>query len=288
MAGRLRVSVVVPVYDEAEMIGPCLDALLAQSVPADEIIVVDNNSTDATLARLTAYAGRVTVLREPRQGVHHARTAGLNAAGGDVLARIDADTRVGPGWVGHLHTAFTDARVRAVTGPVRYYDIALPRLVDAVDLLLRQAWVRCCQGRLDWVHGANMAIRAQAWRSVRGSLCDDRGVHEDLDLGIHLYAAGERVAFVPALVAGTSSRRIRDRAPDFRAYLLMTERGYARHAAVVRRGAYHRAWVTARLLMSLRRPVRALHLVRSRGGRGPAAARKNPMSATGPGGASST
>ena len=280
MAPRLRVTIVIPVHNEADMIGPCLDAVLGQRVAADEVIVVDNNSTNATAERLSAYEGRIRVVREARQGVQFARTAGFDAASGDVIGRIDADTRLPAGWVEGLHAVFARPGVRGVTGPIAYYDIALPRLVAAADLLLRRAWVRTGGPRLDWIYGANMAIRADAWRAVRETLCHDRLVHEDHDLGIHLYAAGQAVVFAPELTAATSSRRIRDSPRDFRAYLRMTELGCKRHAVLVQKNAFLRAWVTGRILLVLFPPLRVLHFLHHRGGRRPAAARRrNPMSA---------
>ncbi len=283
---RLRVSLVIPVFNEEETIGPCLDAILSQTVPADEVIVVDNGSTDGTADRLRAYRGRVISLHEPRQGVLHARNAGLDAAAGDLIGRIDADTLLPPRWVEQIHDLFADRTVGAITGPARYYDIPLPRLIARLDLWLRAAWARDTGQRLDWIYGANMAIRASAWRAVRGVLCEDPGVHEDVDLGIHLFHGGHRVIFAPQLAAGMSARRIRDSLRDFRAYLRMTEHSYATHSAIASPHAYRRAWLTNRLLLLCYVPLRFLHyaheagrLRRSpRGRRSAWAARKNPMS----------
>ncbi|MEU8664931.1 glycosyltransferase family 2 protein, partial [Actinoplanes philippinensis] len=89
----MLISVVVPVYNEEHFLRACLDAILRQHEPVHEIVVVDNGSDDATPRILDEYAGRVTILHEPRRGVQHARNRGLDAATGDVLGRIDADTR---------------------------------------------------------------------------------------------------------------------------------------------------------------------------------------------------
>lgn len=283
---KLRVSVVIPVYNEEDMIGPCLDAILSQTVAADEIIVVDNGSTDATADRLRSYSGRVISLREPRRGVHHGRNTGMDAAAGDLICRIDVDTRLPPGWIEQIHDLFADRTVGAVTGPARYYDILLPGLIARLDLLLRAAWARAERQRLDWVYGANMAIRASAWRAVRGTLCEDRESHEDVDLGIHLFHAGYRVIFVPELAAGTSSRRIRDSRRDFRSYLRMTEHSYATHAGLAGRNSYQRARLTNRLILLCYFPLRFLHYsylagsirLPPRGNHGSATIRKNPMS----------
>ncbi|MCO8270262.1 glycosyltransferase family 2 protein [Actinoplanes sp. TRM 88003] len=90
----MSLSVIVPVFNEERFLGACLDAVLAQHEPVHEVIVVDNNSTDGTREVLAAYAGRVLVLRESRQGVQHARNRGLDAASGTVFGRIDADTAI--------------------------------------------------------------------------------------------------------------------------------------------------------------------------------------------------
>jgi len=84
---------VVPVHNEETFLKPCLDAVLAQDEPVHEIIVVNNDSIDGTAGILATYHDRVTVLDEPRQGVQHARTTGLNAATTPLIGRIDADTR---------------------------------------------------------------------------------------------------------------------------------------------------------------------------------------------------
>jgi len=260
VAGQnLRVSVVVPAYNEEDAIGPCLDALLSQTVAADEIIVVDNNSIDGTAAVLRVYQDRIAAIREPRPGVYYARNAGLDAATGDVIVRIDADTRLPAHWIEQVHELFLDPTVAAVTGPARYYDIRLRGLIARADLLLRSAWARSTGQRLDWIYGANMAVRASAWRAVRGSLCEDRAIHEDVDLGIHLFHAGHRIIFVPTLAAYTSARRIRDSRRDFRAYLRMTESCYISHAALASSHAHRRAWLTNRLIMTFYFPLRLLH-----------------------------
>jgi hypothetical protein len=138
---------------------------------------------------------------------------------------------------------------------------------------------------MDWLFGANMAVRATAWRAVRGSLCVEPDVHEDLDLGIHLHAAGLRITFDPRLRVGTSGRRIADRFGDYRDYLLMAEAGYRKHRTLVARGSYTRAWLTARVLLGLFPLLRflyAAHFGRSSGTSTVTAlrrlrGRKNPM-----------
>src|SRR5689334_13492261 len=95
---QLRVSFVIPVYNEAEQIADCLQAIAQQTVAPFEVLVIDNNSNDGTAA-VAANFPFVKVLRERRQGVVYARDRGCNAAKGDIIARIDADTIISEDWV---------------------------------------------------------------------------------------------------------------------------------------------------------------------------------------------
>jgi glycosyltransferase involved in cell wall biosynthesis len=273
----MLISVVVPVYNEEQFLRPCLDAIFRQQEPVHEVIVVDNGSGDGSLRVLDEYAGRVTLLRESRRGVQHARNLGLDAASGDVIGRIDADTRLAPGWSRAVRETFEDPVVQAATGPVAYYDIAWAGLIDGGDAVFRWVWGR---GSLDWLLGANMAIRATAWRRVRPSLCTDAEVHEDIDLGIHLHGEGSATVFAAGMRAGTSARRIANRFRDYRAYVLMTERTYRRHPGGPRPHAYARAWLTGRIQLLLFPSLRLVYALAQprpwatlrRGG-----GRKNPM-----------
>jgi glycosyltransferase involved in cell wall biosynthesis len=273
----MLISVVVPVYNEEQFIRSCLDAIFRQHEPVHEVIVVDNGSSDGTLRVLDEYAGRVTLLREPRRGVQHTRNRGIDAANGDVIGRIDADTRLAPGWSRAVRETFENPAVQAATGPVAYYDIALAGLIDAGDAVFRRVWSR---GSLDWLLGANMAIRAAAWRRVRPALCTDTAVHEDIDLGIHLHGAGLATVFAAGMRAGTSARRIANRFRDYRAYVLMTEQTYRRHPGWARPRAYGRAWLTGRVQLLLFPSLRLAYALAQphpwaalrRGG-----GRKNPM-----------
>jgi glycosyltransferase involved in cell wall biosynthesis len=273
----MRISVVVPAYNEEEFIRACLDAVLRQGEPVHEVIVVDNGSGDGTLRALAGYADRVTLLHEPRRGVHHARNRGLDAATGDVIGRIDADTRLTPGWSRAVRETFEEPAVQAATGPVTYYDVALAGLVDGGDAVFRRVWNR---GPLDWLLGANMAIRATAWRRVRPALCADDGVHEDIDLAIHLHGDEQTAVFASGMRAGTSARRIANRFRAYREYVLMTERTYRRHPGRSRPHAYARAWLTARVQLLLFPSLRLAYALAQprpwaalRGGGG----RKHPM-----------
>src|SRR5579863_7730993 len=85
------VSVVIPAYKAAHTIGRALDSLLAQTRPADEILIIDDGSPDDIAGAVAPYGDRVTLLRKPNSGAASARNAGLDRVRGEWVAFLDAD-----------------------------------------------------------------------------------------------------------------------------------------------------------------------------------------------------
>ena len=85
------ISVVIPAYNAERTLAAALDSVIAQTRHADEVIVVDDGSTDATAAIAGAYGPPVRCLSLANGGVARARNAGIAAAGGDLVAFLDAD-----------------------------------------------------------------------------------------------------------------------------------------------------------------------------------------------------
>src|SRR5712691_9739347 len=121
-ADIVTITTIVCAYNESRLLPACLFSLLAQTRPPDEILVVDNASTDETGAVARAIPG-VRVIDEPRKGLVVAREAARRVAAGDVVAYIAADCRVPPQWLERIEARFTagDGLV-GVTGRYRFYD----------------------------------------------------------------------------------------------------------------------------------------------------------------------
>lgn len=85
------ISVLIPVYNGADYLDACIRSVVDQSLPAEEIVILDDGSEDATPSVATAWGDRVRYLRVPHGGLPYARNHALRAARGDVIAFIDAD-----------------------------------------------------------------------------------------------------------------------------------------------------------------------------------------------------
>src|SRR5690348_3177650 len=87
------VSVVITTYNHAAFLDDAIRSVVYQSVPANEIIVVDDGSTDHPDIVVSRYC-RVRLIRQPNQGLSAARNTGLEAAVGDRIIFLDADDRL--------------------------------------------------------------------------------------------------------------------------------------------------------------------------------------------------
>jgi glycosyltransferase involved in cell wall biosynthesis len=233
---NLRISIVIPVYNEAASIADCLDAIAMQTVKPFEVIVVDNNSTDETVAIAESY-WFVKVISESHQGVVYARDTGFSYAHGDVIGRIDADTIISETWVETLQQIFSCSSVAAVSGAAQYHDVALAKVCNAVDLVLRRYLAKKL-GKYVGLQGANMALRRAVWKDIKKEVCNSKGMHEDLDLGSHASDLGLRNIFDERLVASIGFRQANSPFATFSHYLMLNPRTYEAHGLYVRRYVY--------------------------------------------------
>lgn len=204
MSNRLTISIIIPAYNEEDYIGECLRSIAKQTLEPNEVIVVDNGSTDKTaeIARSFLF---VTLISEKKSGLTLARNTGFAAASGDILCRINADVRLDPGWAKAVRDAFTDSKCAAITGPAvtqnLLYDI-FPKHTTAYTRLYLRGASSYFGVAIMW--GANMALRRSIWLSISRNTCaDDRLVHEDQDLSLLIAAAGGRIKMVPNMLVNT-------------------------------------------------------------------------------------
>ncbi|HET6301197.1 glycosyltransferase family A protein [Microbacterium sp.] len=208
--GTLRVSVVIPVKDDDRALSRCLDALARQTRRADEIIVVDNGSSDASA--LVARGAGAHVVRCERPGIPAASATGYDAASGDVILRLDADCVPASTWVDTMTDAF-DRRpdVDAFTGHARFVDG--PRVLRTVLAAMYLGFFGLVMvptlGHAP-LFGSNLGMRASTWRAVRDAVHqDDPELHDDIDLAFHVGDVG-RIRYLPRAGMGISMRPFGD------------------------------------------------------------------------------
>jgi glycosyltransferase involved in cell wall biosynthesis len=210
----MKLSFVIPAYNEAATIGRCLDSILRalQGQPGDsEIIVVDNGSTDDTAAIAGRYPG-VTVVPEPRKGITFARQAGFVKSSGELVANLDADTRLTPGWLETVRRAFArDPRLVCLSGPFIYDDAPRAVRISArsfygvafLAYLVNRYLLRV--GSL--VQGGNFVCRRWALERIGGFDTTIQFYGEDADIARRLHRQG-KVAFTFRLPIYASARRL--------------------------------------------------------------------------------
>lgn len=231
-----NVSIIIPAYNEQATIRSCLLAAVMQTVPATEIIVVDNKSTDATAEVVRSVMAEhptapiMLIAQNDAQGLIPTRNLGLNTATGDVLGRIDADSILEPNWVEQVQLAFADDEIAAATGPVLYYDMPLRRFGLRADDRTRRVILKLSRD-YHFLFGSNMAIRASAWLEIRDTVCRDEAdlMHEDIDLSIHLAQHDLKITYVSEMISGMSARRLEDSLRDYTFYVNRFERTYSSH-----------------------------------------------------------
>lgn len=202
----MKISLVIPVYNEEAIIEPCLKAVFSQTEPADEVILVDNNCTDRSIKIAKKYP--VRIVKEKQQGISYARNKGFNNAKYDIIGRIDCDTILPPDWVKKVKQTFrAHPEYLAITGPIFFHDLAIKHIASPIHSLIYYHLLKRIHG-FYFVIGCNMALRKSAWHKVKNLvIMDNRQVHEDLDLAIQIAKFGQ-IGYVRNMAANISGRRI--------------------------------------------------------------------------------
>jgi glycosyltransferase involved in cell wall biosynthesis len=203
-------SVIVCAYNEEQFLPACLSSLLNQTRPPDEIIVVNNSSTDRT--RSVAEEAGVRVIDEPRRGLVIARETGRLQAIGDVLVYVDADCRAPAGWLEQVSRAFdTPIPPAAVTGPYRFYDWDLLGrwLIRAYDLSVAPMTHFLAQDVFHLgaiLYGGNFAVRRDVLGAIGGFDTSIEFHGEDTNLARRVSKVG-RIRLQSKCYVFTSARR---------------------------------------------------------------------------------
>ena len=196
-------TVMIPAYNEADSIADTIRSLQRQTFAPDEIIVIDDCSTDATAEVAAAFG--VTVLRPPQNtgSKAGAQTFALGSVRTEMVMALDADTTLSQDAIEQLLPAFADPEVTAACGFV------LPRHVRTlwergryVEYMLAFGFFKRVQdgyGKPLISSGCFSIYRTEELRALGG--WSTRTLAEDMDLTWTIYEAGKKVRFLPAAVS---------------------------------------------------------------------------------------
>ncbi|MDC7784292.1 glycosyltransferase family A protein [Rhodoplanes sp. TEM] len=185
----MPLSVIVPVYNGAPWLAATLDSALAQSLPADEIVIVDDGSTDASPDILRAFGDRLRVIRQPNAGVAAARNAGLAQARGDLICFLDQDDL----WPADRNRLLVEALAA---------DPAADLAAGRVEILWERAEPPTRPEETDTLHRQTLLGSLCVRRSVferLGPLSTAVGYGDDLDFAMLRREAGLRTVMLDAV-----------------------------------------------------------------------------------------
>jgi glycosyltransferase involved in cell wall biosynthesis len=213
------VTVVIPVRDSREDLKSCLEALRRQTVPADEILVVDDGSSDGTAEAAAERGARV--VRQDRLGASRARNRGVAESSGEYVCFLDADCIAEPTWLAELCRPLRNDR--SISGTIGRYETDQSSLIARfVQLEVEGRYRRMTgQDRIDFLNSGTCAFR----RDVIARYPYDPEFQrlEDVELSFRLSRGGEAMVYVPAAI-------VKHRHPESFRALLRRKFNYARYA----------------------------------------------------------
>ena len=220
MTNMPKLSVVIPTHDTRELTLRCLAALWLCDPQPDEVIVVDDGSSDNTSYSVLRKYPRHVVVRLPKnEGFSVAANHGMARASGDLLLLLNSDTEVEPLSLGTVFKAFAEDPDLGIAGAALKHLDGAPQwsggrrptpawcfaLASGIPALLGRAsawrWLRPPSGsgggHVDWVAGSAMVVRRSVWEEVGPFDLGYRFYCQDLDLCQSAVDAGWKIKILP-------------------------------------------------------------------------------------------
>jgi glycosyltransferase involved in cell wall biosynthesis len=210
----MKLSVVIPAHNEEAYIGPCLKAVLKEVARCGlsvEVLVVNNASTDCTAPIAARFPG-VRVVNEPCKGLSRARNRGYLESCGELIANIDADCLMPPGYLTRVVRHFErNPRLSLLSGPFFYNDLPQTAQIMTQVLYMFQYFPNVLGQRVfkmgALAQGGNFVVRRTMLDKVGGFDTSLTFWGEDADAAIRLSRVG-LVTFSMRLRMKTSARRL--------------------------------------------------------------------------------
>jgi peptidoglycan/xylan/chitin deacetylase (PgdA/CDA1 family)/GT2 family glycosyltransferase len=206
------VSVVIPAYNEENYLLSCLESIRKQDYASEyEVIVVDNASTDNTAKIALDWGARVVY--EPKRSPACSRQKGAEAATGEIIAFIDADTQAPTYWLSTFASRFVrEPETVSISGPYAYCDAGRFTKITSyignfISIIIDQLFRKVIdKGGPIW--GCNFAVRRSALLAVGGFDTSIKFYGEEYEFSLRLKRAGKG-GVIPRLFVLTSARRLK-------------------------------------------------------------------------------
>lgn len=204
-AEKMRITILIPAHNEEKSIAACVSSCLNQSRPADEIIVVNNGTTDGSTEILESFGDKITLLNTPALGnKSYAQELGLKYVTGDVFIATDGDTVLDYNFVKYVEEDFSNPNVTAVAGYVRSMKYNWLTACRAFEYAVGQNLHKLAQHHMNFlfvIPGAAGAFRTKTF--FKYITFEHDTLTEDLDFTYRLHKQGLKVVYDRRVVVFT-------------------------------------------------------------------------------------
>lgn len=188
----MKLSIVIPIYNGSATIRRCLDALVASSRRPDQVIIVDDGSTDNSMTLAREYPVQIVAMPNGPRGAAIARNCGAEHAAGDVLIFIDADVAVHPDTLALIeHYLTTHPEIAALFGSYDDEPAGQSYIARYKNLLHHYVHQNSKREASSFWTGCG-AMRASVF-AASGGFDPAYAMIEDIELGVRLCQRGHRI-----------------------------------------------------------------------------------------------
>lgn len=222
----MKITVAIPCYNSSTYIGRVIESVLDQTHPADEVLVVDDGSTDGSAGIIRRYPVRL-IQHNNNRGVATARNSAIEVATGDVIIYIDADAIADSHLLATLIGGYDSPKVGGVGG--QGVESNIRSLADRWRKRHASQSYGDKPREVEFLYGLCMSFRLEALRQIGGFNPSFRTNAEDIDVSLRLRRSGYRLRYLP------DARVYHQRMDD--------EASLARAMAAWYRAAYRAKWI---------------------------------------------
>lgn len=206
------ISIVITALNEQDNLARCLQSLIEQDIQEPwEVMLVDNHSSDATSDIARSFKSRMPLrlIHENIKGRGRAKKTGFDAARGDIIFSLDADTYAQPGWIAkHMERLHAHPHASTSAGLAETHDFSrVTNFIINAGWVIARVWFRLMHGHY-YVTASNFAVTRDAYLQSGGFDTAANG-REDIELSKRLHACGP-ILFTHRNNTVTSGRRFKE------------------------------------------------------------------------------